>query len=182
MFFRQDRLSFVGEGQCPAFPSISFPLCCRQRRTASGKRVEDPTVRQTNFADLLHDFLRLYVVRPAWNHPPPSFMPCIPAGRSSLSRSFPYTPLCDMECAPPHGIRQRPTLPGDFACLNPAQRAAVKILTKYNAAHWSGQSEKIKLSGCMKRKDPPFRAGLFFSWNPATSYSPRSSPTKYHRR
>ena len=142
MFFRQDRLSFVGEGQCPAFPSISFPLCCRQRRTASGKRVEDPTVRQTNFADLLHDFLRLYVVRPAWNHPPPSFMPCIPAGRSSLSRSFPYTPLCDMECAPPHGIRQRPTLPGDFACLNPAQRAAVKILTKYNAAHWSGQSEK----------------------------------------
>ena len=40
------------------------------------------------------------------------------------------------------GIRQRPTLPGDFACLNPAQRAAVKILTKYNAAHWSGQSEK----------------------------------------
>ena len=74
------------------------------------------------------------------------------------------------------------TLPGDFACLNPAQRAAVKILTKYNAAHWLGQSEKIKLSGCMKRKDPPFRAGLFFSWNPATSYSPRSSPTKYHRR
>ena len=45
-----------------------------------------------------------------------------------------------MECAPPH--RQRPTLPGDFACLNPAQRAAVKILTKYNAAHWLGQSEK----------------------------------------
>ena len=81
-----------------------------------------------------------------------------------------------------HGIRQRPTLPGDFACLNPAQRAADKILTKYNAAHWLGQSEKIKLSGCMKRKDPPFRAGLFFSWNPATSYSPRSSPTKYHRR
>ena len=40
------------------------------------------------------------------------------------------------------GIRQRPTLPGDFACLNPAQRAADKILTKYNAAHWSGQSEK----------------------------------------
>ena len=72
-----------------------------------------------------------------------------------------------------HGIRQRPTLPGDFACLNPAQRAADKILTKYNVAHWLGQSEKIKLSGCMKRKDPPFRAGLFFSWNPATSYSPR---------
>ena len=40
------------------------------------------------------------------------------------------------------GIRQRPTLPGDFACLNPAQRAADKILTKYNAAHWLGQSEK----------------------------------------
>ena len=57
---------------------------------------------------------------------------------------------------------QRPTLPGDFACLNPAQRAAVKILTKYNAAHWLGQSEKIKLSGCMKRKDPPSRAGLPF--------------------
>ena len=38
--------------------------------------------------------------------------------------------------------RKLPTLPGDFACLNPAQRAAVKILTKYNAAHWSGQSEK----------------------------------------
>ena len=63
-------------------------------------------------------------------------VPAYPA----LSRSFPYTPLCDMECAPPH--RQRPTLPGDFACLNPAQRAADKILTKYNAAHWSGQSEK----------------------------------------
>ena len=41
-----------------------------------------------------------------------------------------------------HGIRQRPTLPGDFACLNSAQRAAVKILSKYNAAHWLGQSEK----------------------------------------
>ena len=27
------------------------------------------------------------------------------------------------------GIRQRPTLPGDFACLNPAQRAAGKILS-----------------------------------------------------
>ena len=33
------------------------------------------------------------------------------------------------------GIRQRPTLPGDFFCLNPAQRAAEKILTKYNVAH-----------------------------------------------
>ena len=32
--------------------------------------------------------------------------------------------------------RQRPTLPGDFACLNPAQRAAGKILTKYNVARW----------------------------------------------
>ena len=31
-----------------------------------------------------------------------------------------------------------PTLPGDFFCLNPAQRAAEKILTKYNVAHWSG--------------------------------------------
>ena len=93
MFFRQDRLSFVGEGQCPAFPSISFPLCCRQRRTASGKRVENPTVRQTNFADLPHGFLRLYVVRPAWNHPLPSFMPCVPAGRSSLSRFIPFLPV-----------------------------------------------------------------------------------------
>lgn len=84
MFFRQDRLSFVGEGQCPAFPSISFPLCCRQRRTASGKRVENPTVRQTNFADLPHGFLRLYVVRPAWNHPLPSFMPCVLLRRALL--------------------------------------------------------------------------------------------------
>ena len=32
-------------------------------------------------------------------------------------------------------IRQRPTLPGDFSCLNPALRAAEKILTKYNVAH-----------------------------------------------
>ena len=32
-------------------------------------------------------------------------------------------------------IRQRPTLPGDFSRLNPAQRAAEKILTKYNVAH-----------------------------------------------
>ena len=31
-----------------------------------------------------------------------------------------------------------PTLPGDFFCLNPAQRAAEKILTKYNVARWSG--------------------------------------------
>ena len=31
--------------------------------------------------------------------------------------------------------KQRPTLPGDFFCLNPAQRAAEKILTKYNVAH-----------------------------------------------
>ena len=32
--------------------------------------------------------------------------------------------------------QQRPTLPGDFARLNPAQRAAGKILTKYNGARW----------------------------------------------
>ena len=56
------------------------------------------------------------------------------------SRRFPDRLLCDMECAPPH--RQRPTLPGDFACLNPAQRAADKILTKYNTAHLLGKSEK----------------------------------------
>ena len=31
-----------------------------------------------------------------------------------------------------------PTLPGDFSCLHPALRAAGKILTKYNAAHWLG--------------------------------------------
>ena len=29
-----------------------------------------------------------------------------------------------------------PTLPGDFSCLHPALRAAGKILTKYNVAHW----------------------------------------------
>ena len=29
-----------------------------------------------------------------------------------------------------------PTLSGDFSCLHPALRAAGKILTKYNAAHW----------------------------------------------
>ena len=50
--------------------------------------------------------------------------------------------VCRIRPATFSGIRQRPTLPGDFACLNPAQRAADKILTKYNAAHWSGQSEK----------------------------------------
>ena len=65
------------------------------------------------------------------------------------------------------------SLPGDIVPLFRPQGAGDDILTKYNVAHWSGQSEKIKLSGCMKRKDPPFRAGLFFSWNPATSYSPR---------
>ena len=82
MFFRQGRLSFVGEGQCPAFPSISFPLCCRQRRTASGKRVENPTTRQTNFTDLPHDLaLRrapslessaalLYALRSGWSFQP----------------------------------------------------------------------------------------------------------------
>ena len=31
-----------------------------------------------------------------------------------------------------------------FACLNPAQRAAVKILTKYNAAHWLEDNRKIR--------------------------------------
>ena len=31
-----------------------------------------------------------------------------------------------------------PTLPCDFSCLHPALRAAGKILTKYNAAHWLG--------------------------------------------
>ena len=183
MFFRQDRLSFVGEGQCPAFPIISFPLCCRQRRTASGKRVENrPSDRQIlQICRMIFSGFTSCAQLGIIRRPPLclAFRLVVPA-YPALSRSFPYMPPCDMECAPPH--RQRPTLPGDFACLNPAQRAAVKILTKYNAAHWLGQSEKIKLSGCMKRKDPPFRAGLFFSWNPATSYSPRSSPTKYHRR
>ena len=103
------------------------------------------------------------------------------------------------------------TLPGDFSCLNPAQRAAEKILTKYNVAHslkTTGEMDvtdaqsffhafpllsqvlphvldpplaahmgepnqvqcrtlvgiirKTKLSGYMKRKDPPSRAGLSF--------------------
>ena len=34
------------------------------------------------------------------------------------------------------------TLPGDIAPLFRPQGAGADILTKYNAAHWSGQSEK----------------------------------------
>ena len=74
-----------------------------------------------------------------------------------------------------HGIRQRPTLPGDFACLNPAQRAAVKILTKYNAAHWLGQSEKkgvalLTLPGDIGPLFRPQGAGVDI----LTKYVPRS--------
>ena len=49
----------------------------------------------------------------------------------SFFRAFPPT----LPGIAPCSIRQRPTLPGDFSCLNPAQRAAEKILTKYNVAH-----------------------------------------------
>ena len=37
-----------------------------------------------------------------------------------------------------HGIRQRPTLPGDIVPLFRPQGAGDDILTKYNVAHWSG--------------------------------------------
>ena len=43
-------------------------------------------------------------------------------------------------------IRQRPTLPGDFSCLNPAQRAAEKILTKYNVAHSLKTTEEMDVT------------------------------------
>ena len=33
-----------------------------------------------------------------------------------------------------------------------------------------------------QRERPTLTGRSFFLWNPATSYSPRSSPTKYHRR
>ena len=87
---------------------------------------------------------------------------------AALSQTF----CLYMFCIAPQSYRGAPTLPSDFACLNPAQRAAGKILSgnrnsravrsfaipasislnrpqgalnygsKYNAAHWSGQSEK----------------------------------------
>ena len=123
-------------------PALLPPASNRFRQT--GREPDRPTDKFCRSAARFSPALRrapslespaalLYALRSGWSFQP---IPRYPA----LSRSFPYTPLCDMECAPPH--RQRPTLPGDFACLNPAQRAAVKILTKYNAAHWSGQSEK----------------------------------------
>ena len=51
----------------------------------------------------------------------------------SFFRAFPPT----LPGVPPCSIWQRSTLPGDFSCLNPAQRAAEKILTKYNVARSS---------------------------------------------
>ena len=53
-----------------------------------------------------------------------------------------------------HGIRQRPTLPGDFSCLNPAQRAAEKILTKYNVGRWLENNLEEGPDGMHKEKAP----------------------------
>ena len=58
---------------------------------------------------------------------------------------------------------------GKFFCLNPAQRAAEKILTKYNVAH------SLKTTGEMDVTDaqnffhafPPTLPGDFFCLNPA---------------
>ena len=49
-------------------------------------------------------------------------------------------------------IRQRPTLPGDFFCLNPAQRAAEKILTKYNVGRWLENDLEEEPDGMHKEK------------------------------
>ena len=51
-------------------------------------------------------------------------------------------------------IRQRPTLPGDFFCLNPAQRAAEKILTKYNVGRWLENDLEEEPDGIHKEKAP----------------------------
>ena len=60
------------------------------------------------------------------------------------------------------GIRQRPTLPGDFACLNPAQRrGSQNRLTKYNAAHWLGQSGKHKAFRLYEKKRPTLTGRSF---------------------
>ena len=58
-------------------------------------------------------------------------------------------------------IRQRPTLPGDFFCLNPAQRAAEKILTKYNVAHSLKTTGEMDVTDA-QRKSPRHRLRLFF--------------------
>ena len=51
-------------------------------------------------------------------------------------------------------IRQRPSLPGDFSCLNPAQRAAEKILTKYNVGRWLENDLEEGPDGMHKEKAP----------------------------
>jgi len=43
---------------------------------------------------------------------------------------------------------------GKFSCLNPAQRAAEKILTKYNVGHWLENNLEEGPDGMHKEKAP----------------------------
>ena len=58
-------------------------------------------------------------------------------------------------------LQQRPTLPGDFSCLNPAQRAAEKILTKYNVARSSETTSEMDVTDAQSffRAFPPTLPG-----------------------
>ena len=110
----------------------------------------------------------------------------------TLSRQPPALPGIASKLFPPQAAQEEPIRePQSSRCAllcnsslhlvePPAGRAQLRL--QVQCCTLVGAIRKTKLSAYMKRKDPPIRAGLFFSWNPATSYSPRSSPTKYHRR
>ena len=64
---------------------------------------------------------------------------------------------------------------GKFFCLNPAQRAAEKILTKYNVAHSLKTTGEMDVTDAQSffRAFPPTFPSIALMLNPATSYSPR---------
>ena len=58
---------------------------------------------------------------------------------------------------------------GKFSCLNPAQRAAEKILTKYNVARSSETTSEMDVTDAQSffRAFPPTLPGDFSCLNPA---------------
>ena len=62
--------------------------------------------------------------------------------------------------------------------MNPALRAAEKILTKYNVAHSLKTTGEMDVTDTQSffRAFPPTLLGIAPMLNPATSYSPRCSP------
>ena len=131
------RKTFVA----PCLPTLPRDFPCLKSRTAGGRK----NPNRSAFSDFVEDdlkegFLQMHKVTSALClllsqvFIPVLFPPQAAHGdkpnqvHSLLGRKRYYAPSLFRVLSP--------TLPGDFSCLHPALRAAGKILTKYNAAHW----------------------------------------------